>query len=286
MPFRPPAKFTIKRDSNTLRVMSWNVENFDIVENKTHPEIKKKMIDLINLYNPDIACFQEFIAGDDKKAIYKPVDFEKELSFIDYHYAYNIRNDYNQHHHAGIIIFSKYPLIKRETISYAPFNYNSIFEYTDVVYKDDDTIRIFNIHLQTLKFNDNNRHYLDNPSLKSDSDLKESKTVLSKLKAGFITHSIQARHVRQELNKSPYPILLCGDFNDLPNSFAYETIGGDMQNAFAMKGSGIGRTFYSISPTLRIDNIFVDKKYKVLQYTRVKQVLSDHFPIIADIKIR
>lgn len=285
IPFRPPQNFNKQKADSTLRIMSWNVENFDIVEHKTHPEIKQKMISLINDYKPDIACFQEMIAGEDKKAIYNPADFAKQLGFQDYHYSYNIKLDYDPHHHFGIIIYSKLPVIKRETISYPPGNYNSIFQYIDVVYNDNDTLRIFNIHLQTLKFSENSRQYLDNPSLKSDSDLKESRTVISKLKAGFIIHSTQAKHIRAEMEKSPYPIILCGDFNDVPNSFSYETIGKDLQNAFAEKGSGIGRTFYSISPTLRIDNIFVDKKFKIQQFTRVKQVLSDHFPIITDIKI-
>lgn len=285
IPLRPPYTFALIKKPGTLRIMSWNVENFDIVDHKKHPEIKDKMINLINEYQPDIACFQEMIAGEDKKAIYNAADFAKKLGFNDYHYSYNIKLDYDPHHHYGIIIYSKLPVINRETISYPPGNYNSIFQYIDVVYNDDDTLRIFNVHLQTLKLNDN-RRYLDNPSLKSDSDIIQSKSVLSKLKAGFITHSIQAKHIREELNKSPYPILLCGDFNDVPKSFAYETIGRNLQNAFVKKGSGIGRTFFSISPTLRIDNIFVDKKFKVEQFTRVRQVLSDHFPIITDIKIR
>lgn len=284
LPFRAPTVFNVKKDTSVIRLMSWNVENFDIVDAKKHPETKEKMISLINTYHPDIACFQEMIAGENKRAIYKPIDFQKELGFSDYHYSYNIKNDYDPQHHSGIIIYSKFPLVKRQTISYPPYNYNSIFQFVDFVYNNVDTIRLFNIHLQTLRL-DNNRHFLDNPKFKSDSDLLESKTVLSKLKAGFIAHSIQAKHVRLEINKSPYPLLLCGDFNDMPNSFAYETIGENLQNAFSKKGSGIGRTFYSISPTLRIDNIFVDKKFKIQQFTRIKQVLSDHFPIITDIKI-
>ena len=86
------------------------------------------------------------------------------------------------------------------------------------------------------------------------------------------------------MNHSPYPIIVCGDFNDVPVSYAYETIGAGLQNAFVQKGSGISRTFSSISPTLRIDNIFADKRFTVTQFTRVKKLLSDHFPIVADMK--
>jgi endonuclease/exonuclease/phosphatase family metal-dependent hydrolase len=58
-----------------------------------------------------------------------------------------------------------------------------------------------------------------------------------------------------------------------------------MKNAFAEKGAWLGRTFSGIAPTLRIDNIFADKRYEVLQYVRVKKKLSDHFPILADLDL-
>jgi endonuclease/exonuclease/phosphatase family metal-dependent hydrolase len=72
----------------------------------------------------------------------------------------------------------------------------------------------------------------------------------------------------------------------VPNSYAYRTIGYGMKDAFTEKGTGFGRTFSGISPTLRIDNIFVDKRFNVGQFTRIAKKLSDHFPIIADVEIR
>lgn len=89
----------------------------------------------------------------------------------------------------------------------------------------------------------------------------------------------------EEIDKSPYPVIVCGDFNDVPNSYAYCKIGDRLQNAFVEKGSGIGRTFSNISPTLRIDNIFTDKIFTISQFTRVRNNLSDHFPIIADVSL-
>jgi endonuclease/exonuclease/phosphatase family metal-dependent hydrolase len=97
---------------------------------------------------------------------------------------------------------------------------------------------------------------------------------------------VQARHIKEEIDKSPYKVIVCGDFNDVPNSYAYHTIGKDLLNAFTEKGSGLGRTFSGISPTLRIDNIFTDKKIATAQFTRVSKKLSDHFPIIADLEIK
>jgi endonuclease/exonuclease/phosphatase family metal-dependent hydrolase len=100
-----------------------------------------------------------------------------------------------------------------------------------------------------------------------------------------LKRQLQADTVRASIEKSPYPVVVCGDFNDVPNSYPYETIGHGLQDAFVKKGIGIGRTFSGIAPTLRIDNIFVDKRYAVEQFIRVPKKLSDHFPIIADITL-
>ena len=136
-----------------------------------------------------------------------------------------------------------------------------LFNIIDVL-SGNDTIRVFNIHLQSLKFTQENLNYLDNSILSSDSNITESKSILSKIKTGFIKRSIQANFIKDEINHSPYPVIVCGDFNDVPNSYAYETIGAGLQNAFVEKGTGIARTFSTISPTLRIDNIFTDEHFK------------------------
>jgi endonuclease/exonuclease/phosphatase family metal-dependent hydrolase len=75
-----------------------------------------------------------------------------------------------------------------------------------------------------------------------------------------------------------------GDLNDVPNSYTYFTIKGDMQDAFLRKGFGIGRTFSALSPTLRIDYIFADREFKVKQFNRLVRNYSDHYMIVADMK--
>jgi endonuclease/exonuclease/phosphatase family metal-dependent hydrolase len=281
-PFNFSSSFSIQKQPQSIRVMSWNVEQFDILHHKDHPEVKQEMLDLINKYDPDIACFQEVVAGDKKKGINYFPDIQKRLRFVDFLYSYSLRDDFDHNHHFGRIIFSKLPIINKQTVVNYPNDYNATFQYIDVL-KGDDTIRVFNVHLQSLKFSKDNLSYLDNASLNSDSNLTESKNIISKIKKGFLKRSVQANFIKDEINHSPYPVIVCGDFNDVPNSYAYETIGAGLQNAFVEKGSGIARTFSTISPTLRIDNIFADKKFKVLQFTRIKKLLSDHFPIFADL---
>jgi endonuclease/exonuclease/phosphatase family metal-dependent hydrolase len=96
---------------------------------------------------------------------------------------------------------------------------------------------------------------------------------------------VQAEILHHKIEESPYPVIVCGDFNDVPSSYAYFTARGSLQDAFLKKGAGFGRTFRFISPTLRIDYILADKKFDVLQYSSFKVPFSDHYPIIADFDI-
>ncbi len=275
--------FTLAKATNSLRVMSWNIEHFDILEYKTHPETKEKMLDLINQYNPDIACFQEMVGGEkDSTAINYVPTIAKRLNYTTYFYAYDKRNDFDNKHSFGTIIFSRYPIINKQILKNETFNYNAMFQFVDIL-KGKDTIRVFNFHLQSLKFSQENLKYIKEAETNTELSLQKSKGIISKLKTGFIKRKAQSERIAAAISESPYPVIVCGDFNDVPNSYAYCTIGRGLKNSFAEKGSGVGRTFSGISPTLRIDNIFVDNKFEVEQYIRIPKKLSDHFPIITDI---
>jgi endonuclease/exonuclease/phosphatase family metal-dependent hydrolase len=284
-PARLSTSFVNEKDPKALRIMSWNVAQFDVLNFKKTHDMFNQMMKLINDNQPDIACFQEVVCSDSAGKSFLHLSTILDSLHFPYHfYTYeNNENWFGLNMHFGTIIFSKYPIIKKIRVSHFPYSYNSTFQYADIV-KGSDTMRLFNIHLQSLKFSKENVSYIQDESIKEKvTNLDESKSIISKLKYGLINRKKQSDWIREEMDISPYPVIVCGDFNDVPNSYAYETIGKGLQNAFAEKGSGIGRTFSGIAPNLRIDNIFLDKKYKVLQFKRIARKLSDHFPIIADI---
>ncbi len=295
VPFRLSTSFLMEKQQGNIRIMSWNVAQFDILYNKQRPDIRDDMITVINEYKPDIACFQEMVAGDTlvnlntdyykKYSFFSVFEYAHKLSMPEYFFSYNFKEDFLNHQHFGLIIFSKYPIINRQTVGSFPFNYNNNFQYADIV-KGVDTCRVFNIHLQSLKFTPVNLQYIENPSLESRQDLSRSKSVLSKFKSGFLKRQLQADKIKEAINASPYPVIVCGDLNDVPNSYAYQKIGEGLQNAFVEKGAGLGRTYSSIGPTLRIDNIFMQPSFVIHQYTREEKKLSDHFPIIADVSVK
>jgi endonuclease/exonuclease/phosphatase family metal-dependent hydrolase len=136
-----------------------------------------------------------------------------------------------------------------------------------------------------VQFRQHEYEAIDEIRSAEDSILLNSKTVLAKLRNAMNLRSSQADVARKILDDSPYPVVFCADLNDTPNSYTYFTIRGNMQDAFLKKGFGIGRTFSSLSPTLRIDYIFADNQFRINQFTRVAKNLSDHFMIIADLEL-
>lgn len=292
VPFRFSSTFDETSRAEDIRVMSWNVAQFDVLYYKKKPAKRDDMLALINKYKPDIACFQEMVAADTlvnlnteyyrKYSFFSVFQYAEKLNYPDHFFSYNFKDDFLNHQHFGLIIFSRYPIINRQTVGIPPFNYNSNFQYADIV-KDSDTIRVFNIHLQSMKFSEGNLAYIDDPTLESKQDIKRSKSIIGKFRYAFARRMAQTNKIKEEISKSPYPVVVCGDFNDVPNSYAYQTIGDGLRNAFVEKGSGLGRTFTAIAPTLRIDNIFVSDSFTVNQFVRLPVRLSDHYPIIADL---
>ena len=97
----------------------------------------------------------------------------------------------------------------------------------------------------------------------------------------------QADSVAAILRESPYPVIVCGDFNDLPGSYAYTTIRGPLSDAYEDYGRPFGRTYNRLSPTLRIDNIFYDPEtFRCIDFKTVPTTLSDHNPIVATFEIK
>ena len=116
--------------------------------------------------------------------------------------------------------------------------------------------------------------------------VKNGRSRIRLLKRYDSIHSRQAELFASVIAKSPYPVIAAGDFNSVPTSYVYHTIKGKLHDAFLRKGFGFGQTYIALSPTLRIDYILVEPRFKVIQATTPSYSASDHFPVIADINIR
>ena len=282
--FHIPSSFSITKASNNIRVLSWNVSSWDEFNKAKRggTSYKALMFDEVKKSNADILCFQEFLESTNVSG-YDPTIPEFQKMGYPYHYFIPTLSAMDNTE-MGMVIFSKYPIIKTGN-----FNFNDNGSAQQVIYTDiklkNKAIRVITIHLQSVRFG--KEEYVSLREIQhSDKDgLKDFRTIISKLKGAYPFRKNQADLVNEFVKTSPYPVILSGDFNDVPNSYTYFNIRGSMQDAFLEKGSGIGRTFRFISPTLRIDYIFADKKFDVTQYHRLTVPYSDHYGIIADLNV-
>ena len=282
--FRTESKFEMAKQSNTIRIFHWNVEGWDDDFAKKHygeQGYKPQMMDLIREQNADILCFEEYA---DKKNLKDKNSIASTIENMGFPYYCFAETDSNhQYNTKGVIIFSKYPILNSGVINYGKHSNAEHLIFIDVK-RGEKTFRIFTTHLQSVRFEHSDYKSLSRLKHAKDPGFHDSRNIISKLKRGYEYRYEQAQMVQDQIKKSPYPVIITGDFNDVPNSNTYFTIKGNLQDAFLEKGNFIGRTFRFISPTLRIDYILADEDFKVSQFRVIHVPYSDHFPIEADLQ--
>ncbi len=278
------APFQYRKDPETIRVVSWNVARFVEMKRNNNPgsQARLKMMDLIQQQDADILCFQEFFHSFDP-SYYPNIDHIREK--FDYPYWFYSHDVDGDKHYTGSIIFSRYPIIDSGMIRYPRPTLPDALMHADIRVND-DTIRIYTTHLQSLRFDKEDYERISKIREAEEGIVTHSRTIVSKWKRGVTHRSIQADLIHQVLGDSPFPIIFCGDLNDVPNSYTYHTVKGKMQDAFLKKGFGIGRTFSALSPTLRIDYIFADEHFRIRQFNRVPKRYSDHYMLVSDIELK
>ncbi len=282
-----PGEFSTVKKEHTIRVLTWNVRWFDEQKRITkgaYPS-RKQMLAFIKEQDPDILCFQEYF--ETNKVNYSNF---KDIQKMNYPYCYKVI-DYGRKGgplEVGVAIFSRFPIVDSMRIRYpGPVQLRAAESLISCDIKaGEQTIRVFNTHLQSVLFQKQDYERLRMIRTADDSILDASKSIVKKLKQGYTSRGAQVDIVREQLDKSPYPVIISGDFNDVPNSYTYFHIRGNRQDAFIAASNGIGRTYADIAPTLRIDYIMPDERFEVIQCKRFVLPYSDHYPVLADLHLK
>jgi endonuclease/exonuclease/phosphatase family metal-dependent hydrolase len=264
----------------SLNIMSYNVAQFGLYREKDSKYNREAMFALIKKQELDIVCLQDFYTSEKKNDFNNREDISREMKLPYRFFSSDFNRDGMQHW--GSIIYSRYPIIKSDKLkmSYGPRSESLI--YADIV-KASDTFRIINMHLASYRFDERDYRSIEKIKKQEDTGLVATRNIMQKMRDAYVDRSKQADIVAAFINTCPYPVILCGDFNDTPASYTYFTIRGTLQDAFLRKGSGIGRTYAGLAPTLRIDYIFADKAFKVNSFRKINSGLSDHYPVIANL---
>lgn len=258
-----------------INVMTYNVRIFDLYNWSKNEETRSKIFKFFEKETPDILCLQEFHTSTN--APFHNLDtLQQILKAKNAHILLPVflyGTDY-----WGVTTYTKYPIIKKHTV-FADKNSANGCIATDILVGN-DTIRIYNAHLQSIRFTTSDYSYVNDIANKnSEEQFTGVKGIVKRLKKAFIIRSIQANLIAEHIKQCPYKIILCGDFNDTPASYTYRTICSSLDDAFRNKGSGFSSTYIGIFPAFRIDYILHSTDFKTLNYKIQTEKLSDHYAV-------
>lgn len=260
-----------KKQPYELSLMSYNVRYFDVYNWSEQKDTKKRLYQYLNRFDGDVICFQEFSTHADT-----PPDDALLKQLRAYPYRY-IRKD--------MAIFSKWPLRNKGNLSLGSPSASCL--YCDLV-KGKDTIRLYNVHLESYKLGKKERKFMQEISkgLNTNELSEGARNLFSRLTTANKNRARQARQIHQHISRNSHQVILCGDFNDTPLSYTYHEMKKGMQDAFTQKGRGLGNTYIGEFPSFRIDYILHTPGLETTAYTRDTVRLSDHYPIYAKLKFK
>ena len=238
---------------NEFSIISYNVRLFNIYNWIEKDNVTTKIKDFLKDKNADIICLQE----------YQNAEFDLEK----YPHKYeNLRGDNLKY---GQAIFSKYPIINKGSIDFNSLSNNAIFSDIKI---NNDTIRIYNVHLESFSFE---------KEIELSELNRNNEKIMNDVSKTFIIQQNQVELIKKSIKKSPYRVVVLGDFNNTAFSYIYKELSVNLKDSFKEKGNGFGITFnYNFIP-LRIDFILSDKVLKTNYFKTYNINLSDHEPIFS-----
>jgi len=259
-------------EGGVLKVLSYNVRVFNNYSNLSNEKYSssKKMIGWSVQNDAQVKCFQEYY-NNDKSDVF---NVKNKLIKAGWKYTHEkiVLRD-RARAEFGLAIFSKYRIVKKGEIKNKNGKFlNSI--YADVL-KGKDTVRIYCTHLESMSINEEN-------VVNTERLAKSYKDTGWRLRSGFVARSEQVQALVDNITKCPYKIILCGDLNELPYSYAYFSLHRKLENAFEEAGRGFGFSYNGKLFFLRIDNQFYSDALKIHNFNTHRDInYSDHFPITA-----
>ncbi|GAB2532319.1 endonuclease/exonuclease/phosphatase family protein [Rufibacter soli] len=276
-----PAK--VPAHARQLRVLSFNARLFDLYAWTGNPRTRDKIFKMVQDESPDILCFQEFYTSSrpGRNNLDTLLQLQKATN---QHVAYT--ETLRKTDHWGIATFSTFPVVRRGHILFNEKT-NNLCIFTDLKIGE-DTVRVYNVHFQSNRFKREDYEFLGNPNAKPSNDekLMASRNIIKRLQVGATKRAHQVKVVADHIESSPYPVIVCGDFNDPPASFTYNKISKGLKDAFVESGWGLGNTFNGLFSILRIDYLLHDANMVGSGYRTIRQNLSDHYPIVTDLWLK
>jgi endonuclease/exonuclease/phosphatase family metal-dependent hydrolase len=265
-----------------LKLLSYNVNMFGLKSSYSDMSTYAQVAGFINHEKFDVACIQEFYTQSEVQSERQFTRRLPDLPHCYVHYSATRRN-----RRSGIATFSRFPIVNQGSIAFPNTVNTAIF--TDIALSKTDTVRIYNVHLQSVRFGDRERDLLQDERFWYDSKKDHGSVLRSasgKLKSAFLMRAQQVDALSQHMRRSPYVVVVCGDFNDTPVSYTYHTMRGDLCDGFMEAGRGLMSTFVSIIPSFRIDYILYSSYFSASACYCPDLSCSDHYPLVCRLTVR
>lgn len=259
-----------------VNVLSYNVRVFNSYKHlhKDDPDLPEREMKWVAEHPADILCLQEFYhykgeaPYNSRKRIGK--DQGRQV-FVDNFLVNRVGAEF------GLAIFSRFPIVNKGRVKFDRPTKNQVI-FVDVRMPNKDTLRVYNMHLESMAIEEKEVGEAVESKIALET---KGRSIARRLKGGFVARSHQVRKLLEHIEASPYPVLLCGDLNDLPSSYTYQTLRSQLENAFEEGGNGFGFTYNGKLP-IRIDNQFYSPELELLSFEVLDQIkFSDHFPLQA-----
>lgn len=271
----------LAENAKPIKVLSYNVQLFNLFSWSDKGSQQGEVIDFIEINDPDIICFQEFYTTgyDDHSIKY----FNEKLKNYPYrHIFFLTKNSGNKNY--GMAIYSKHKILSRVKHKFNDSYNTSIYSDIQV---GNDTIRLFNNHLQSVRLSHEDHRFLDSLMLNPENRIDGFKNISYRLKEAFVKRVEQMEEINKIVSETDYPVIICGDFNDTPISYVYHQIRSGMYDAFVESGNGNGVSFTGRKPfDFRIDFILYNDSFISKNFQTHKIDFSDHYPISCELYLK
>lgn len=253
-----------------IKLITYNVNMFQLYSWSSKKPVYNEIAEFVNKQKFNVVCFQEFYVRNDK---FTENDAKAKFN-MNISSKYVVKNSKTGY---GIATFSKFPIVNSGSVDFKN-TYNACI-FTDIKV-DNDTIRIYNAHLQSFRFNESNLKFLQNEfNDKKGDTYKEVWDIVARLRNAFEKRAIQVDSISAHAARCKYPVIICGDFNDTPLSYTYRTLTKNRKDSYIEAGQGINSTYRKFVAAYRIDYALHSKQLKAIRYACPKIEYSDHYPV-------
>lgn len=256
-------------NKDALKIMSYNIRGNQLFEGKNKETREKKKRDFKSFLDQhsdvDIFCFQEQGASTSKVL---DILFDQHES--------------PSEKYRGTDIYTKLPVRAKGNIKLERNSHNAFWVDLET---SNGIVRVYNIHLSSNRISMKTDQLIEEHDLSDQELWSDIKYIFKKYAIHSKKRLSQIELVLEHVDKSPYPVILCGDFNDVPQSYIYTRVSKKRRDSFVYAGNGIGKTYQIFSPSLRIDYFFADPEFDVLEHLVLDEPFSDHYPIRTSVQL-